>query len=152
MCPNSLLYFDSVFVLCLNSTRQLCCCMLTVNYGAQRVGICALTVYCSSCASFCISCPMPSDVSPQVWHLHLAVHVHSTCMTLTFFFVLFAPLFCISLSGMHKTSGIASSIVNVSSLIQVHCTVLLFIFMVQPLYIISNQCTITVFKFTVNCG
>ena len=41
---------------------------------------------------------------------------------------------------LHKTSGIASSKVSASSLIQVLCTVFLSVVMAQLLYNISNHC------------
>ena len=64
----------------------------------------------------------------------------------------FCTIVCLYLYVLHKTSGIASSKVSVSSLIQVLCTVSSFIAMVQPLYCISNQCRIIVLKFIVNYG
>ena len=135
-------------------------------------------VNCSSCVSFCISYPLSGKnktlwhfhqavhtpymyfslyvpclvrVKPHFRHFHQAVHTCNTCMALLLSLYC-CTIVCVSLYVVHETSGIARSTVNVSSLIQVLCTVPPFIIMVQLLYDISNQCRIIVFKFTVNCG
>ena len=116
---------------------------------------------------YCISCPLPGNLSPHVRQLQKAVHTPciylslyvpclvrvsptsgiftrqctcNACMALLFIVFLHHCMFTFVFDVLHKTSGIASSKVSVSSLNQVLCRVFSFIVMVHSLYSISNQC------------